>query len=65
MTEPPGAELTHHQGPDDAKLARAQAELAVLEAQLAQRELDLATLRAELVAFEGRYLRRRPYPRRT
>jgi hypothetical protein len=57
VTESPGAELTQSQGPDDAELARAQEELAVLEAQLAQRELELVTLHAELRAFEGRYLR--------
>jgi len=45
------------QTPEEQELARKQAELASLQAELAQGELDAATLRAEVHAFEARYLR--------
>lgn len=43
--------------PEDEELAKKREELALLQVQLADRELYLANLRAELAAFEGRYLR--------
>jgi len=42
--------------PEDQELARKLEEQAVLEAELAERELRAANLRAELGAFERRYL---------
>ncbi|MDO8690984.1 MAG: hypothetical protein Q7R39_13400 [Dehalococcoidia bacterium] len=48
----PGFGLT----PEDMELRRKKAELQDLEALLAESELELATLRAELQAFERRYL---------
>ncbi len=42
---------------EESELARKREELAVLQAELTERELSLANLRAELAAFEGRYLR--------
>ncbi|MGH9682413.1 MAG: molecular chaperone DnaJ [Candidatus Acidiferrales bacterium] len=42
--------------PEDQELARKQQEQAALEAELADRELRSANLRAELGAFERRYL---------
>lgn len=42
--------------PEDQELARKQQEQAALEAELAERELRSANLRAELGAFERRYL---------
>lgn len=42
--------------PEDIELQRKTDELQALEALLAERELELATLRAELQAFERRYL---------
>jgi len=42
--------------PEDIELQRKSEELQPLEALLAERELELATLRAELQAFERRYI---------
>ena len=43
--------------PEEEELSKKRDELALLEAQLTERELYLANRRAELTAFEGRYLR--------
>jgi len=43
--------------PEEEELEKKCAHLARLESQLAERELELATVRAELAAFERRYLR--------
>lgn len=45
------------QKPEEEELARKQAELCQLEEELAERELGLANLRAELGAFERRYVK--------
>jgi hypothetical protein len=50
-------EIVHHLSPEEQELARKRQELAILQAELTDRELSLANLRAELAAFEGRYLR--------
>jgi hypothetical protein len=41
----------------DRDLAEKHEQLAILQAELTDRELFLESLRAELAAFEGRYLR--------
>ena len=51
------SEIVHYTSPDERELARKREELAVLQAELTDRELFLESLRAELAAFEGRYLR--------
>jgi hypothetical protein len=51
------SEITRNGTPEQDELARKLTELAQLESELAQCELDLATERAELYAFETRYLR--------
>ena len=42
--------------PEEEELARKRIELEQLQSELAESELELATLRAELIAFERRYL---------
>jgi len=51
------SEIVRRLSPQEQELARKRQELAVLQAELTDRELSLANLRAELAAFEGRYLR--------
>jgi hypothetical protein len=51
------SEIAYHLSPEERELARRRQELAILQTELTDRELFLANLRAELVAFEGRYLR--------
>jgi hypothetical protein len=53
-------EIVRHLSPEEQELARKRQELTILQAELTDRELSLANLRAELAAFEGRYLRE-PY----
>ncbi len=50
-------EIVHHLSPEEQELARKRQELALLQVELTDRELSLASLRAEVAAFEGRYLR--------
>ncbi|MFZ0392264.1 MAG: hypothetical protein WBX09_09545 [Terracidiphilus sp.] len=50
-------EIVHHLSPEEQELAKKRQELTILQAELADRELFLANQRAELAAFEGRYLR--------
>jgi multidrug efflux pump subunit AcrA (membrane-fusion protein) len=50
-------DLVQTQTPEQKELERKRAELARLESALTQEELTLATLKAELRAFEVRYLR--------
>jgi hypothetical protein len=50
-------ELVRRLSPEEEEHANKRDELALLQVQLAERELHLANLRAELAAFEGRYLR--------
>jgi septal ring factor EnvC (AmiA/AmiB activator) len=50
-------EILRQLSPEEEELARKREELAQLPGQLADRELHLANLRAELAAFEGKYLR--------
>jgi hypothetical protein len=51
------SEIARHISPQERELAVKRQELAILQAELTDRELSLANLRAELAAFEGRYLR--------
>ena len=51
------SEISRHLSPEEQELARKREELAFLQTKLADREVFLANLRAELAAFEGRYLR--------
>jgi hypothetical protein len=51
------AEIVCHVSAEEQELARKREELAILQAELTERELYLTNLRAELAAFEGRYLR--------
>jgi small-conductance mechanosensitive channel len=46
------------QTPEEKELADKQVRLSALTETLSQLELDLATIKADLLAFEGRYLRR-------
>ncbi len=55
-TAEPRAEKRPVQKPEDEELARKLAEQAAIESELADRELRVANLRAELGAFERRYL---------
>ena len=51
------SEIGRHISPQERELAEKRQELAILQAELTERELSAANLRAELGAFEGRYLR--------
>ena len=51
------AEIVRRLSPEEEDLAKKRDELALLQAELVERELYLANVRAELSAFEGRYLR--------
>ena len=51
------AEIVRRLSPEEEELRKKRDELALLQGELADRELYLANLRAELSAFEGRYLR--------
>ncbi len=51
------SKIARRSSPEEEELARKREELALLQTELADRELFLANLRAELTAFEGRYLR--------
>jgi len=51
------AQIVRRLSPEEEELAKKRDELVLLQAELAERELFLANLRAELTAFEGRYLR--------
>jgi len=53
---PDAAPIPKPSKPEDQELARKLAEQAAIEADLAERELRVANLRAELSAFERRYL---------
>ena len=55
--DPQPAALFRQPSPEEAKLFRSRARLAVLRAALAEREASLADLRAQLNSFEGRYIR--------
>ena len=45
------------QTPEEKELLHKRDQLSTLEDELSQRELDLATIKADLLVFEGRYLR--------
>ena len=51
------AQIVRRLSPEEEELARKREELVLLQAELAERELFMTNLRAELAAFEGRYLR--------
>jgi len=51
------SEIVRHISPQERELAEKRQQLAILQAELTERELSAANLRAELGAFEGRYLR--------
>ena len=51
------AEIILQQTPDDLDLLDKREQLAAVRARLAECESELAQLRAQLKAFEGRYLR--------
>jgi hypothetical protein len=51
------SKIVRHISPQERELAEKRQELAILQAELTERELSAANLRAELGAFEGRYLR--------
>ena len=51
------SEIVRRLSPEEEELAKKRNELALLQTELAERELYSANLRAELSAFEGRYLR--------
>jgi hypothetical protein len=51
------SEIVRHISQQERELAEKRQELAILQAELTERELSAANLRAELGAFEGRYLR--------
>ena len=51
------AETVRRVSPEEEELAKKREEFALLQSELADRELYLTNLRAELLAFEGRYLR--------
>ena len=51
------AEIILHPTPDDVALLDKHEQLAAVRSKLAERESELAQVRAQLKAFEGRYLR--------
>ncbi len=51
------AQIVRRLSPEEEELAQKREDLARLQSELADRELFLTNLRAELAAFEGRYLR--------
>ena len=51
------AEIARYQSREEEELANKRRELAELLSELVERELSLANLKAELLAFEGQYLR--------
>jgi len=51
------AETVRRVSPEEEELAKKREEFALLQSELADRELHLTNLRAELSAFEGRYVR--------
>ncbi len=51
------AETVRRVSPEEEELAKKREEFALLQSELADRELYLTNLRAELKAFEARYLR--------